>query len=186
MADPITVEFELGTDDVTKALGLRSERRGSLYTAVVMLVASGVCLAFYEQGDRPKMWMPAALLAFYVVVLLFYGLVYLPRKIRANLGRLVGGAWVNFADDGIRYRQRARGEDSQRARGEHGGGSTAKGYSWPKVRSVTEQPGSWVITAGKRAEGFVIPRQALPEEQVDDFTASLREWSGNAYKVRKR
>jgi hypothetical protein len=170
VADPITVEFELGTDDVTKALGLRSERRGSLYTAAVMAVASGICLAFYEQGDRPKMWMPAALLALYAVVMLYYGLVYLPRKTRANLGRLVGGARVKFADDGIRY----------------GGGSTAKGYSWPKVRSVTEQPGAWVITAGKKAEGFVIPRQALPEEQVADFTTSLREWSGKAYKVRKR
>ena len=170
MADPITVEFELGADDVSKAMGLRSERRGSLYTAAVMIVAAGVCLAFYEQGDRPKMWMPAALLALYAVIMLFYGLVHMPRKTRANVQRLVGGARVKFADDGVRY----------------GGGNTAKGCSWPKVDSVIERPAAWVITAGKKAEGFVIPRQAVPEEQVADLTAALREWSGKAYKVRKR
>ena len=178
MADPITVEFELGADDVTKALGLRSERRGTLYTAAVMVVAAGVCLAFYEQGDRPKMWMPAALLALYAVLMFYYGLVFLPRKTRANVKRLAGDAWVNLAEDGIRYRQRARIGNS--------GGGTAKGYSWPKVNSVIEQPGAWVITAGKKAQGFVIPRQAVSEEQVEAFTASLREWSGKAYKVRKR
>jgi len=170
VADPITVEFELGTDDVTKALGLRSERRGSLLTAAVMVVAGGVCLAFYEQGDRPKMWMPAALLGLYAVIMLFYGLVHMPRKTRANLKRLVGAARVKFADDGIRY----------------GGGSMAKGYSWPKVRSVLEQPDAWVIVAGKKSEGFVIPRLAVPEEQAESFVESLREWSGKAYKVRKR
>jgi hypothetical protein len=170
VADPITVDFELGADDVTKALGLRSERRGSFYTAAVMIVAGGVCLALYEQGDRPKMWMPAALLGLYAVFTLFYALVYLPRKTRANVNRLVGGAQVKFADDGVRY----------------GGGSIAKGYSWPKISSVTEQPAAWVITAGKKAEGFVIPKQAVPEEQLADLTASLREWSGKAYKVRKR
>ena len=170
MADPITVEFELGADDVTKALGLRSEQRGTLYTAAAMVVAAGVCLAFYEQGDRPKMWMPAALLALYAVLMFYYGLVFLPRKTRANVTRLAGGVRVKLADDGIRY----------------GGGGTAKGYSWPKVNSVIEQPGAWVITAGKKAQGFVIPRQAVSEEQVETFTASLREWSGKAYKVRKR
>jgi hypothetical protein len=169
VADPITVEFELGADDVTKALGLRSERRGSFYTAAVMIVAGGVCLALYEEGNRPKMWMPAALLGLYAVCTLYYALVYLPRKTRANVKRLIGGAQVKFADDGVRY-----------------GGSIAKGYSWAKVSSVTEQPAAWVITAGKKAEGFVIPKQAVPEEQVADLAASLREWSGKAYKVRKR
>jgi hypothetical protein len=169
VADPITVEFELGADDVTKALGLRSERRGSLYTLAAVVVAGGVCLALYEQGNRPKMWEPAALLGLYAVVLLYYGFLYLPRKTRTNLKRLVGDARVKFADDGIRY----------------GGGSTAKGYSWRKVSSVVEQPGAWVITAGKKSEGFVIPRQAVPEEP-ETFAASLREWSGKAYKVRKR
>jgi len=169
VADPITVEFELGTDEVTKALGLRSERRGSLYTAAVMVLAGGVCLAFYEQGDRPKMWMPAALLGLYAVIMLFYGLVYMPRKTSANVKRLAGQARVKFADDGIRY-----------------GGSTAKGYSWPKVGSVIERPEAWVIVAGKKSEGFVIPKQAVPAEDTDTFAASLREWSGKAYKVRKR
>lgn len=170
MAEPITVEFELGPDEVTKALGLRSERRGSFYTAAVMVVAAGVCLAFYEEGNRPKMWMPAALLGLYAVIMVFYALVHMPRKARANVRRLAGSARVKLADDGIRY----------------GGGSTAKGYSWPKVSSVVDQPESWVIVAGKKSEGFVIPKQAVPEEQSEVFTASLREWSGKAYKVRKR
>jgi hypothetical protein len=170
VAEPITVEFELGPDEVTKALGLRSERRGSFYTAAVMVVAAGVCLAFYEEGNRPKMWMPAALLGLYAVIMVFYALVHMPRKARANVRRLAGSARVKLADDGIRY----------------GGGSTAKGYSWPKVSSVVDQPESWVIVAGKKSEGFVIPKQAVPEEQSEVFTASLREWSGKAYKVRKR
>jgi len=170
VADPITVEFELAADDVTQALGLRSERQSSLYTAAVMVVCGVVCLAFYEQGDRPKMWMPAALLGLYAVIMLFYGLIFIPRKVRANVGRLAGPARVKFADDGIRY----------------GGGNTAKGYSWAKVSSVLDRPSAWVITAGKKAEGFVVPKQAVPADQAEEFAVSLREWSGKAYKVRKR
>lgn len=170
MADPITVEFELGADDVTKALRLRSERRTSLYTAAAMLVCAGVCLAVYEQGDRPRMWMPAALLGLYAVVMLFHALVHLPRKIRANATRLSGTARVKFADDGIRY----------------GGANTTRGYSWPTVRSVLDQPDAWVITAGKKSEGFVIPKQAVPEDRAEHLAGALREWSGKAYRIRKR
>lgn len=170
MAEPITVEFELGADEVTKALGLRSERKNSVYTAALMVVCAGVCLAFYLQGDRPKMWMPAALLGLYALVMLFYAVVHLPRKMRANAARLAGTARVKLADDGIRY----------------GGAGTAKGYSWGKVSSVLDQPSAWVITAGKKSEGFVIPKQAVPEDRAEDFTAALREWSGKAYKQRKR
>ena len=170
MADPITVEFELGADEVTKALGLRSERSSSLYTAAVMVVCGGVCLALYEEGNRPKMWMPAVLLGLYAVIMLFYALVHLPRKIRANGERLAGPARVKFADDGIRY----------------GGENTAKGYSWPKVSSVLDRPDAWVITAGKKSEGFVIPKQAVPEDETEGFATALREWSGKAYRVRKR
>ncbi|HET9168277.1 MAG TPA: YcxB family protein [Actinospica sp.] len=170
MAEPITVEFELGADEVTQELGLRSERRNSLYTAALMIVAAGVCLAFYLQGDRPKMWMPAALLGLYALVMLFYVFVHLPRRIRADAARLAGTARVKFADDGIRY----------------GGAGTAKGYSWGKVSSVLDRPSAWVITAGKKSEGFVIPKQAVPADQAEQFASSLREWSGKAYKQRKR
>ena len=170
MAEPITVEFELGADEVAQALGLRSERTNSLYTAALMIVAAGVCLAIYLQGDRPKMWMPAALLGLYALGMLFYAYVHLPRRIRADAARLAGTARVKFADDGIRY----------------GGAGTAKGYSWGKVSSVLDQPGAWVITAGKKSEGFVIPKQAVPDDRAEEFTTALREWSGKAYKQRKR
>jgi hypothetical protein len=170
VAEPITVEFELGADEVTKALGLRSERKNSVYTAALMVVCAGVCLALYLQGDRPKMWMPAALLGLYALFMLVYALVHLPRKMRANAARLAGTARVKLADDGIRY----------------GGAGTAKGYSWGKVSSVLDQPSVWVITAGKKSEGFIIPKQAVPEDRAEDFTAALREWSGKAYKQRKR
>ena len=170
MADPITVEFELGADEVSKALGLRSERRSSLWTAAAMAVGAGVCLAFYEQGDRPKMWMPAALLGLYAAVMLFYAFVHLPRKIRADAARLAGPARVKFADDGIRY----------------GGENTTRGYSWPKVSSVLDRPDAWVITAGKKSEGFIIPKQAVPEDRAEDFSGALRDWSGKAYRVRRR
>jgi hypothetical protein len=170
VAEPITVEFELAADDVTNALGLRSERKNSLYTAAAMAVCAAVCLAFYLQGDRPKMWMPAALLGLYAVISLVYAFVTLPRKIRANAARLAGTARVKLADDGIRY----------------GGSGTAKGYSWGKVSSVLDQPAAWVITAGKKSEGFVIPKRAVPEDQAETVAAALREWSGKAYKQRKR
>lgn len=170
MAEPITVEFELGADEVTSELGLRSERKNSLYTAALMVVCAGGCFAFYLQGDRPKMWMPAALLGLYALIMLFYAYVHLPRKMRANAARLAGTARVKFADDGIRY----------------GGAGTAKGYSWGKVSSVLDRPGAWVITAGKKSEGFIIPKQAVPADQAEQFADSLREWSGKAYKQRKR
>jgi hypothetical protein len=170
VAEPITVEFELGADEVTKELGLRSERKSSLYTAALMIVCAGGCLAFYLQGDRPKMWMPAALLGLYALVTLFYAYVRLPRRMRVDTARLAGAARVKLADDGIRY----------------GGAGTAKGYSWGKVSRVLDQPGAWVITAGKKSEGFIIPKQAVPGDQAEQFAASLREWSGKSYKQRKR
>ena len=165
-----TVEFELGPDEVSRALGLRSEQAFGYGMAVATLVASGVCYTLYDGGHRPRMWIPAVLLLVYAVVSFFYGALYLPRKRRAAIGRLGGSVRVKFADDGIRY-------SSQ---------NTAKGFSWPKVRAVLETPAAWIITAAKRDGDYVIPKGALPAEQAEEFAVQLREWSGKAYRVRKR
>lgn len=170
MADPITVEFELGADDVADALGIRSERTSSFYLIGLMLVGAIVCYVLYDGGHRPKMWIPAALFLAYAAATLFYALVYLPRRRKVEAKRLCGAVRVQLADDGVRY----------------GAANTAKGYSWPKVDSVVERPAVWVITAGKKRDGYVIPKSAVPEGQLEVVALQLKEWSGKAYKVRKR
>ncbi|HEX4787921.1 MAG TPA: YcxB family protein [Actinospica sp.] len=170
MADPITVEFELDADQVSRALGLRSDQVFSYGTAVVMLAGSAVCYLLYDGGHRPKMWIPALLLLGYAAVSLFYAAVHLPRRRRASARRLVGEARIKFADDGVRYSS----------------ASTAKGFSWPKVDTVLDTPEAWVLTAGKRNGEYVVPKAAVPPEQAEGLTAQLREWSGKSYKLRKR
>lgn len=165
-----TIEFELGPAEVSRALGLRSDQAFGYGMAVVTLVASGVCYALYDGGERPRMWIPALLLLVYAVASLVYGAIYMPRKRRAAIGRLGGAVRVKFADDGVRY-------SSQ---------NTAKGFGWPKVEAVLDTPAAWIITAAKRNGEYVIPKAAVAAEQTETFTAQLREWSGKAYKVRKR
>jgi hypothetical protein len=174
VADPITVEFELGADEVTRALGLRSEQVFSYGTAVVMLAGSAVCYVLYDGGHRPKMWIPALLLLVYAAVSLFYAAIHLPRRRKASVRRLVGEARVKFADDGVRYSS------------VNNSAGVAKGFSWAKVDTVLDTPGAWVLTAGKRNGEYVIPKAAVPQEQTEGFTAQLREWSGKSYKLRKR
>jgi hypothetical protein len=170
VADPITIEFELGADQVTRALGLRSDQVFSYGTAVAMLAGSAVCYVLYDGGHRPKMWIPALLLLVYAAVSAFYAAVYLPRRRRASVSRLVGEARVKLADDGVRYSS----------------ANAAKGFSWAKVDTVLDIPDAWVLTAGKRNGEYVIPKTAVPQEQTGDFAAQLREWSGKSYKLRKR
>jgi hypothetical protein len=165
-----TVEFELGPDEVSRALGLRSDQVFGYGMAVATLVASGVCYALYDGGHRPRMWIPALLLLVYAVVSLFYGAIYMPRKRRAAVGRLGGQVRVKFAEDGVRY-------SSQ---------NTAKGFSWPKVQAVLDTPAAWIISAGGRNADYVVPKAAVGAEQAEEFAAQLREWSGKAYRVRKR
>jgi hypothetical protein len=165
-----TVEFELGPDEVSRALGLRSDQAFGYGTAVVTLVASGVCYALYDGGHRPRMWIPALLLIVYAVVSFLYGAIYMPRKRRAAVGRLGGTVRVKFADDGIRY-------SSQ---------NTAKGFGWPRIEAVVDTPAAWIITAAKRNGDYVVPKSAVAAEEAEAFAAQLREWSGKAYKVRKR
>lgn len=165
-----TVEFELGPDEVSRALGLRSDQAFGYGMAVVTLVASGVCYALYDDGQRPRMWIPALLLVIYAVVSLFYGALYMPRKRRAAVGRLGGQVRVKFAEDGVRY-------SSQ---------NTARGFGWPKVEAVVETPAAWIISAGGRNADYLIPKSAVGAEQAEAFTAQLREWAGKAYRVRKR
>jgi hypothetical protein len=170
MADPITVEFELGPAEVSRALGLRSEQVFSYWTAAAMLACAGVCYAVYDGGDRPRMWIPAVLLLAYAVASVFYAAVHLPRKRSASVRRLAGTVRVMLADDGLRYSSP----------------NTAKGVGWPKVNAVLDTPAAWVFSAGKRNGEYLIPKAAVPVEQAEDFTARLREWSGKAYKIRKR
>lgn len=165
----MTVEFELGADEVSKALGLRSDQVFSYATAVVMLAGSAVCYALYDGGHRPKMWIPAALLLLYAVVSAGYAAIHLPRRRRAAIARLAGPVRVKLADDGVRY----------------SAANTAKGFSWPTVDTVLDTPDAWVITSGKRNE-YVIPKAAVPGEQGEDLGARLREWSGKAYRARRR
>ncbi len=172
MADPITVEFELAADEVSDALGIRSERTSSFYLVGLMLVGDRVvCYVLYDGGHRPKMWIPAALFLAYAVATLFYALVYLPRRRKIEAKRLCGAVRVQLADDGVRY----------------GAANTAKGFSLAEGEQRDRAwPAVWVITAGKKRDGYVIPKSAVPEGQLDTVALQLKEWSGKAYKVRKR
>lgn len=170
MATPVTLEFELTDDEIVRELGLRRERTNSLLITVVMLAGAFACFAFYRWDSRPRMYLPALLLLAYALGTLFYALVFLPRKGRAETRRLSGTARVKFADDGIRY----------------GGAHTSKGFSWPNVRAVFEQPGSWLVVTNRKDTGYVIPKSAVAEGEGEQFAGALKEWAGKRYKIRRR
>lgn len=170
MAQPMTIEFDLGADEVSKALGLRSDQVFSYVTGAVMLAGSAVCFVLYDGGHRPKMWIPAALLLLYAAVSAGHAAIHLPRRRRAAVARLAGTVRVKLADDGLRY----------------SAANVAKGVSWPKVDTVLDTPDAWVISSGRRNGEYVIPKAAVPGEQAEDLAARLREWSGKAYRARRR
>jgi hypothetical protein len=170
MATPVTLEFELTDDEIVRELGLRRERTNSLLITVVMLAGAFACFAFYRWDSRPRMYLPALLLLAYALGTLFYALVFLPRKGKAEARRLSGTARVKFADDGIRY----------------GGAHTSKGFSWPNVRAVFEQPGSWLVVTNRKDTGYVIPKSAVAEGEGEQFAGALKEWAGERYKIRRR
>jgi hypothetical protein len=170
MATPVTLEFELADAEIVRELGLRRERANSLWITLTMLIAAFVCFAFYQWDSRPRMYLPALLLLAYALGTLFYALVFLPRKGKAEVRRLSGTARVKLADDGVRY----------------GGAHTSKGFSWPNVRAVFEQPSSWLLVTSRKDTGYVIPKSAVAEADAEEFAGSLREWAGKSYKVRRR
>jgi hypothetical protein len=170
MATPVTLEFELTDDEIVRELGLRRERVNSLLVMAAMLVGAFVCFAFYQWDSRPRMYLPALLLLAYALGSLFHALVFLPRKAKAEVRRLSGTARVKFADDGVRY----------------GGAHTSKGFSWPNVRAVFEQPASWLVVTNRRDTGYVIPKSAVAEGEGEQFAGQLREWAGKSYKFRRK
>lgn len=170
VAAPVTLEFELSDEQIVHALGLRRERQTSLLYVLIMLVAAFACLSLYLWDDRPRMYWPALLLCAYALGLLFYAVVFLPRKTRAEVRRLSGTARVKFADDGVRY----------------GGEHTSKGFSWPNVRAVFEQPAAWLLVTNRKDTGYVIPKSAVAEGETEQFTDQLKEWAGRRYKVRAK
>ncbi len=170
MATPVTLEFELADEEIVRELGLRRERSHSLWISLAMLIAAAVCFAFYQWDSRPRMYLPALLLLAYALGTLFYALVFLPRKGKAEARRLSGTARVMFADEGVRY----------------GGARTSKGFSWPNVRAVFEQPNSWLLVTNRKDTGYVIPKSAVAESAAAEFTGQLKEWAGKNYKVRRR
>jgi len=170
MATPVTLEFELTDDEIVRELGLRRERVNSLLITAAMLILAFVCFAFYQWDSRPRMYLPALLLLAYALGTLFYALVFLPRKTKAEVRRLSGAARVKFADDGVRY----------------GGAHTSKGFSWPNVRAVFEQPASWLVVASRKDTGYVIPKAAVAEGEAEQFAAQLKEWAGKGYRIRRK
>jgi len=170
MATPVTLEFELTEDEIVRELGLRRERANSLLITAAMLVCAFVCFALYQWDSRPRMYLPALLLLAYALGTLFYALVFLPRKGKAEVRRLSGTARVKFADDGVRY----------------GGANTSKGFSWPNVRAVFEQPASWLVVTNRKDTGYVIPKSAVAEGEDGQFADQLKEWAGKRYKVRRK
>jgi hypothetical protein len=170
MASSVTLEFELAEDEIVRELGLRRERRNSLLITLGMLVAAFVCFALYRWDSRPRMYLPALLLLAYALGTLFYAVVFLPRKAKAEVRRLTGAARVKFADDGVRF----------------GGAHTTKGFSWPNVRAVFDQPASWLVVTNRKDTGYVIPKSSVAQDEAEQFAGQLKEWAGKAYKVRRR
>lgn len=170
MATPVTLEFELAEDEVVRELGLRRERRNSLWITLLMLVLAFVCFALYQWDSRPRMYLPALLLLAYALGTLFYALVFLPRKTKAEVRRLSGSARVKFADDGVRY----------------GGENTSKGFSWPNVRAVLEQPASWLLVTARKDTGYIIPKSAVAQDESEAFAQQLKEWAGKSYKIPRK
>ena len=84
--------------------------------------------------------------------------------------RLAGHTKVVFSDEGMEFI----------------GANLAERVPWARFQRVADRPDLWVLQTKPPASTFLVPKSAVPVAIREQLTAQLIDWSGGAYKFRKR
>lgn len=162
MAEQIEVEFDL--DPVTMVdLMTRKNETVRQFVSLAAWVALGIVgLVLGQVGP--------AILLFGLAAFFGFVLTRVP-KIRQNMAlRLAGPTTVRFSDEGMDFR----------------GANVAERLPWARFQRVADRPALWYFQTKAPVASFVVPKSAVPAEIREQFTDRLMDWSGSAYKFRKR
>ena len=163
MAEPMTLEFKLTPDDIKSLLYSRGRRICGCVCVAVFLVLGAVCLAVHAPGGLGSLLIGAA--AGGLVVL-----PWVPKLRQAGARRLIGTTKVEFSERGVVYN----------------GAKVAQRIEWSSVALLADRPRVWVILTRPSSGFYLVPKSAVPDEQVEQFAGRLVDWSGKAYRLRKR
>ena len=162
MAEPVTLSYELTSDDIYSMLNQPRQRIRDLATLGFIAVLAAICHTVSGLAGL-------SFLLLVIVTLGLIGVISTPKLRRTRASRLCGPATVEFSDPGFVYT----------------GASGAERNEWSKLMALSDRPRQWVITT-KSGGLYVVPKAAVPAEQAEQFTSQLMDWSGSAYKFRKR
>lgn len=169
MAEPIAVEFELTPDVLARLYAPPQQRIGAfamgglflaLGLAVFILAATG--------ADKVGALLGPVLILFGALAVL--GAVKMPRSVQNLTARLAGPTKILLSDRGVEY----------------SGVNAAERVEWSRMMRVLDRPNTWVLMTKAPVTTYYIPKFAVPPEQQERFVAQLMDWSGGAYKFRKR
>lgn len=162
MAEQIQVEFDL--DPVALAdLMVAGRRKIVPFVTVGAMVLIGVLAALGGNGFGAFVFFLFAV--FSVIVIL-----KMPKQRQSMALRLAGPTKVLFSDAGM---------DFQSA-------NVAERVPWNRFQVVYDRPERWSFMTKAPSSTFYVPKAAVPPAHLERLTKQLMDWSGSAYKFRKR
>ena len=162
MADPIAVEFDLEPVALVSLLERKNEK-----IAQVAFVALFILFVVLEIALRNGV----AAVGFFVFAAVFtVGMLRLPKLRQSMALRLAGQTEVVFSDEGMEFK----------------GANVAERVPWARFQRVADRPGLWAFQTKAPVATFLVPKSAVPVAIREQFTAQLIDWSGAAYKFRRR
>lgn len=162
------LQYVLSAGDVERVMNMKGvAKRVLVYVAVLVVLGVASVVAGVAKGTSSLAF--AGGLCLVVSLLLGFFVWQMPRVQARTAARLVGATKVDLSNTGMRY----------------AGAKVAERIEWSNVVFVNQKPEGWVINV-RPSGAFVIPRTAVPADQLDAFAAQLVGWVGRKYKVRKR
>ena len=162
MAEPIAVEFDLDPISLVDLMERKNEKVGHVaLVAVYVLLGIGM-VALHN--------VPLAIVMFFLAAIFTAAIVRLPKVRQTMATRLAGPTKVVLADWGMEF----------------SGANVAERMPWGRFRRVSDRPDVWVFQTKQPVAVFMVPKSAVPHEHREQFTTRLLDWSGAAYKFRKR
>ena len=162
MSEPRQVEFDVDPATLADLLTKRS-RIVLQFAALVVSVLAGVIAVVI---DEPWLALVLSVLAVFWAALLWK----MPRMRQSMALRLAGHTEIRFSDEGMDFR----------------GANVAERVPWTRLHRLADWPDSWIFATKPPMAVFVLPKSAVPAAAQEHFTGQLADWSGPAYRLRRR
>lgn len=169
MAETIAVEFEMSPDELTQLYLSHAQRVRVIATGSVFVIMGVGLLAQGISGNK-AVSVGVGVFALLFGGLALMGLTKMPTMAQNVTARLAGPTRIQLSDIGVEY----------------SGTNAAERIEWSRLMRVNDRPAAWVLTTKAPVTTYYIPKSAVPLGQREQFVSQLMEWSGGAYKFRKR